>query len=124
MVRKAPRRVRIRNPLSGKHRAPQTTHRDDFTITGQRITWLCRVCGEPIREGTGYLEVDEDAATEVAAKRQRFFDAHPHGFGAGGLMALPESVPANGSPVQEGPPPSIGVGTTGGAAPMNSDPLQ
>ena len=23
MVRKAPRRVRIRNPLSGKHRAPQ-----------------------------------------------------------------------------------------------------
>ena len=37
--------------------------------------------------------MDEDAATEVAAKRQRFFDAHPHGFGAGELMALPESVP-------------------------------
>ena len=39
MVRKAPRRVRIRNPLSGKHRAPhqtngdQTGHRPDSPAT-------------------------------------------------------------------------------------------
>jgi len=40
MVRKAPRRVRIRNPLSGKHRAPQSAKLVGFFWVLLLITWL------------------------------------------------------------------------------------
>lgn len=44
------------------------------TVRGIRITWPCTGCGEPVRSGTGYLQVDERAAG-ARARAHRLVDA-------------------------------------------------
>lgn len=75
-----------------------TRSRAEFTVTGQRITWLCAVCHEPIRKGAGYLEVDRRKAVERRRETNRFMAEHrqPGGyvtFNGAETMMLASRVP-------------------------------
>lgn len=70
-----------------------TARRDDFAVTGQRITWLCHACHEPIRKGSGYLEADTRAAVDLTQARRKVMQkASPH-VDLGAFMSLPSAVP-------------------------------
>lgn len=70
------------------------------TTKTKTITWHCAVCGEPVEDGAGYLEVSDAEVHEVeqrrGAARRRARESNPYGleiYSGADLRNLAEDAP-------------------------------